>query len=220
MFKNKKTIIALTLLSGMVLGLASFAGAETTAGTTGDSSNAHPMTLTVSASGRAMLRGTLKSVGTASITVTSWGGDWVVNIGSDAKLTRRFGGASNLSELQAGDNVQVNGSINQSAAWTVDAKTVKDNSIQARNADFTGTISGLSGSAFALATQSRGNVNVTVNSDAKITVNGATSTVAGLQNSMRVQVKGVWDRNQSTVMASRVVARTPKAPNASSTKDH
>ena len=219
MFKNKRTAIALIAAGVLVLALASFAGAETSSSTANSASNVHRMALTVSASGKVMLRGTLQSVGTNSIVVTSWGGSWTVNIGSDAKLVRRFGGASSLSEFQAGDDIQVNGAISRAAAWTVDAKIVKDNSIQARNADFTGTISGLNGSAFTLTTPRRGDIKVTVNADAKITVNGKAATVSDLANGQRVRVKGVWDRTQSTVAASNASVYTPKAGggNSSST---
>ncbi len=217
MFKNKKIAIALVAAGGLVLALASFAGAETNSNTTNGASNAHPMALTVSASGQAMLRGTLQSIGSNFVVVTSWGGNWTINVNSSTTFVRRFGGTSGLLEFVIGDNIQVNGKISQSAVWTIDAKNIKNNSIQARNANFAGTISGLSGSMFTLTTPRRGDVKVTVNADARIMVNGATSTVSGLQNGMRADVKGAWNRNQSTVMASRVVARTPNAANASTT---
>ena len=166
-------------------------------------------TLSISASGRATLGGTIDSLGTNSLTVKSWGGDWTISISSSTKLLRRYDGSSSLSEFHQGDTVNVNGMADASAAWTIDATKVQDLSIQTRNATFTGTISNVSGSSFDLASKNRGTQHVTVNSDATITIDGQSGVISGLQNSMTVEVSGVWNSTQSTIAASKVTARTP-----------
>lgn len=72
--------------------------------------------------GRTLLRGTVGAVGTNSLTVKSWGGDWVINISSDTKLTPR----ADLAQFAVGDFVGVQGVASQSAAWTIDAKLVRN----------------------------------------------------------------------------------------------
>jgi hypothetical protein len=219
---STKKIAMIVGTSAATLALfASLAMAETTTSDTGD----HPLTITpavkmmvnINASGHAQLSGTIAAVQSNSITVNSWGGVWTANITSDTKLTRRFGGNATISEFAAGDLVMVMGMAHDGSSWTIDAKKIQDMSIQARNASFSGTISGLQGSNFNLATKNRGTVKVTVNSDAKVMVNGKMGSVTDLANDMKASVSGVWDRTQTTVMASKVSARTPETKSTENT---
>lgn len=180
------------------------------------------MSVMINASGRAQLNGTVVSVASTSVVVKSWGGNWTVDTsGPDVKILRRFGGASNLAEFVAGDYVSVLGTVSDSATWTIVAKNVRDMSIQARNASFTGTISNLNGNSFTLSTKGRGNVAVTLAADAKISIVGSTSTgAAALANGMTVGVSGVWDRTQSTVTANRVIGRMPKVKKQENENEH
>lgn len=81
-----------------------------------------PMIVQIGHEGRTLLRGTVATAGTNSLTVKSWGGDWVVNVSSSTKLTS----GSDMTQFQTGDFVGVQGSINQSAAWTIDATLVRN----------------------------------------------------------------------------------------------
>ncbi len=163
----------------------------------------------INPAGRTNLRGTLDSVGSNSLTVKSWGGNWTVNLVSTTKLVRRFGGSSSLSEFQKGDVVEVQGRAETNAVWTINAEGVKDFSIQMKGANFSGTISNLSGGSFSLATKERGTVQVTFKADARVMVNGKAGVAADLANGMQAMVSGVWDRKQSTVLAEKVQAKTP-----------
>lgn len=236
MLKNKIALSIVGTAAILVL-TSSFVAADDNK-SSGDKNNsenhntANRMMVQINPAGRAQLSGTLAAVQTSSFTINSWGGVWTVNVSPDTKLGRRFGGKSSLSEFAAGDSVMINGAVNQSAAWTVDAKNVQNLSIQTRNANFYGTLSNLNGNSFSLATKERGSVNVTLNADAKILVNGKTGGATDLANGMNAIVNGVWDRTQSTVSANRVNARTPRVKpkpqenegqdnhNASSTKEH
>ncbi len=80
------------------------------------------MVVQIGPGGKTLLRGTVDAVGSNSLTVKSWGGDWVVNVASDANL---MPGAS-VSDVKVGDFVGVQGTTSQSAAWTVDANLVRD----------------------------------------------------------------------------------------------
>lgn len=188
------------------------------------SAGSAPMMLQVNRSGHAQLAGSLVSASGTTLTVASWGGNWTVDA-SSAKLIRRFGGASNVSEFQTGDALMVTGTVSQSAAWTIAARVVRDNSIQVRNASFSGTISNLGANSFSFDTRNRGVIQVSTDSNTKFYVNGKAGTFSDLANGMTGTISGVWDRNQSTVHAMVVRVRTPlrhrgsEGHNASSTEE-
>lgn len=212
MFKHKIVmgVVGSVLTLGMMTLLSTFVSAETTSTNTASTISVPQvkMLVQINAAGHAQLNGSVAAIQDNSFTVNSWGGVWTVNTGS-AKLLRRFGGSSMLSEFAAGDFVMVTGKVNQSP-WTIDASIVRNVSIQARNAAFSGTVSNVNGNSFAFTTKARGNVNVTLNTDAKIVVNGQSGSVSGIANSMIGTISGVWDRSRSTVLASKVNLRTPK----------
>lgn len=70
-----------------------------------------------------MLRGTIVSVSSGSVTVKSWGGNWTVNVPSSAQV---LPDGVALSSFQAGDFVGVQGTVDSSSNWTVDATLVRD----------------------------------------------------------------------------------------------
>lgn len=228
MMKNKIAIAVSGIVAVSALAV-SIAGAETTA-TTSTVVTATPsvkMAVQINASGKTILDGLIASITANAITVNSWGGAWTINIGSDTKLIRRFGGNSTTSEFVVGDIVSVNGTASKDAAWTINAKIVKNMSIQARNASFSGTISNLRGNTFTLATRERKTVNVTMNADVKVRAGNRAKTTAALANGATVLVSGVWDRTQATVMAAKVtITRMPKVvtptvvPTATSTTNY
>lgn len=80
------------------------------------------MVLEVGPAGRVLMRGTVKTVGTNSLTVTSWGGDWMVNISSTTNILP----TSTMSQFVTGDFVGVQGSVVQGVPWTIDATLVRD----------------------------------------------------------------------------------------------
>lgn len=107
-----------------LLGAASIALAETS--TTTPATSPAPfqqMIVQIGPRGNALLRGIVDAVGANTITVKSWGGDWTISMGGDAKLMPE--GVS-LSDVHAGDFVGVQGSANANAPWTIDAKIVRD----------------------------------------------------------------------------------------------
>jgi hypothetical protein len=81
-----------------------------------------PMVVQISSGGNVLLRGTINSVNSNSITVKGWGGNWVVNTSSSTQ----FVPGSDMSQFKAGDFVGVQGNVSQSASWTIDATLVRD----------------------------------------------------------------------------------------------
>ena len=101
---------------------ASVAFAQTTA-TTPTATVSEPMVLNVSAAGRVLLRGTVVSTGSGMVTVKSWGGEWTVNVPSTAKV---LPSGATLSSFQTGDFVGVQGTVDSSSNWTVNATLIRD----------------------------------------------------------------------------------------------
>ena len=80
------------------------------------------MIVQVNQNGRALLRGTIKSVGTNSLVVTSWGGDWTINTSSTTRILPE----SSMSGWKAGDFVGIHGSVRENAVMTIDVTLVRD----------------------------------------------------------------------------------------------
>ncbi len=76
----------------------------------------------VGPNGNTLLRGTLSAVGTTTLTVKSWGGDWTVNVSTSTQLMPM----TMMSQFKVGDFVGVQGTASTTGLWTVDAKLVRD----------------------------------------------------------------------------------------------
>ncbi len=82
-----------------------------------------PMVLHVNKDGSVLLRGTVSSVASGSLTVKSWGGDWTVNVPTTASV---LPAGSAISNFHTGDFVGVQGTIDANGNWTVDASLIRD----------------------------------------------------------------------------------------------
>jgi len=120
------TRAASVLASLALLGMASIAVAEETLAVKGTEPSSQAMVVQIGPGGNALLRGTVGSVGPNTLTVKSWGGNWTVSIGSSTTVTPHEDAANDLSDIKTGDFVGVQGTANSSAAWTIDAKLVRD----------------------------------------------------------------------------------------------
>ncbi len=123
---TKKYIISVALVTSIFAGISSLALAETTIGATANVSSsmmpAKKMVLEIGPEGKTLLRGTISAVGTNSLTVKSWGGDWVINIASSTKLMPK----TDMTQFSVGDFVGVQGLANQNSVWAIDASTVRN----------------------------------------------------------------------------------------------
>lgn len=80
-----------------------------------------PMVFTISDSGKVLLRGTVKSVSTDSLTVSTWGGSWTVAISGDTE----FAHSASLTSIVVGDFVGITGTITTESP-TITAKYVRN----------------------------------------------------------------------------------------------
>lgn len=211
----KKSIVTALGIISMVT-MTGVASAQT-ATTSTTSSTSIPMVLNVSASGKVLLRGTVDAVSATSLTVTSYGGQWTINVPSTAQVLPQ--GVA-LTSFQQGDFVGVQGSINSSANWTVDATLVRDwtqrqaisqqvkqnvqdikSTIQSGPHNFAGTLSNLSGQTFTLTGTDGNAYTVTLSSGAEVVEkNYRTLDFTQVQNGDSVRVWGT--AASSTITAS------------------
>ena len=130
---TKKYLLGMSVIATMLLGVSGVALAKlvitpvtneisVNAQVEKNSDKAQQMILQVGPHGEVLLRGTVSVVGTTSLTVKSWGGDWVVNISSASKLMPE----TTMAQFKVGDFVGIQGAVNQTASWTVDAKLVRN----------------------------------------------------------------------------------------------
>ena len=226
----KKTLLRAGIVAmGSVLALTLMAGAETGSVNANVNSNGNAMgnssqamVLQIEGGGKVLLRGTIDSIGSNTLTVKSWGGDWTVNVPSSAELMPTNAN-HDLTQLKTGDFVGVQGTVSQSANWTVDATLVrdrtaeqtvsqqqKDNAQSAKETmkseaprNFQGTVSNLNGSSFTLATQDGTTFTVNVAPGAQV-VNQTWLTLAtsGIKNGDTVRV---WGANASGTITAQIV---------------
>jgi RNase P/RNase MRP subunit p29 len=109
-----------------------------------------------------------------------------------------------LGEIIVNDELMVNGTVSSSTGTAITAKMIRNNSLQARNGTFEGTVSNLTATGFTVATKNRKDQTITVNASTTFSKEGKTAAMTDLTNGSRVVVKGVWDRANSIVTAKSV----------------
>jgi len=211
-----------------VLAAASFfvvaaVSAQTTA-TAAQTAPSQPMVVEIGQKGNVLLRGTVDSVGSGSLTVKSWGGDWTVNVPSSASVLPATAGG--ISGFQTGDFVGVQGAISESGNWAVDATLVRDWTVAKTTAQqetqnqqatrqtmksetpkiYQGTVSAMSDSSFTLTPVNGTAYTVNIATGAKIlNKKWASIAAASIQNGNTVRVFGT---NASGTIAATVVRDT------------
>ena len=144
--------------------------------------------------------GRLEAKDGTTLTVSKEGVNYTVLTNDKTKLFRRFGGKSTLDEMQIGDTLNVAGKWSDRSANTIQARTIRDVSIQKRFGTFLGTVQSLTADGWVMTSIERGDQTVTVSADTKI-VNrrGETISQADVQVGHRVRVKGMWDSANKTI---------------------
>lgn len=136
---------------------------------------------------------------------------YMVTITSNTQLRRRFGGAATLSEFSIGDELAVIGnrrktSDTEFSETEIDAKYIRNLSIQRRNAVFNGTVTSKETLLFKIQTQSRGVQTVNINNATIYTQKDQKILYADLQIGDKVIVKGeLWDRASDNINAKKVM---------------
>lgn len=153
--------------------------------------------------GRAAIGTGVVSAKTSSIPgtlmVTKDGKTYTVNVDANTQLRRRFWGKATWEEISLGDTVNVIGQWADDAHTTVNAKLVRDASIQKRFGVFIGDVVSLLANGWTMSTH-RGTETVTVSSSTKfVDRKGGTIGQADVKVGNKVRVRGLWDSKLSTI---------------------
>lgn len=135
-----------------------------------------------------------------TLTVLRDGKSYTINVGTATVFRRRFGGKGTLGELAINDTLSIVGKWGDEAQTTIEAKLVRDESIQKRLAAFVGKVKSVSGSTIVLESVARGSQTVTVSTATKFVArNQAPLTLADIKEGHIIRVKGLWNRQLNTV---------------------
>jgi hypothetical protein len=150
-----------------------------------------------------MTSGTVVSISGTDINLKLANGTTMTIHTTGAKFVRHFGAAMTLADVQTNDHLLVKGTVTGSE---VAATVIRDQSLQAKNGTFVGTISTISAAdhTFALQSKARGMQQIMVTDTTKYTLKGKAASMSDLAAGQTVRVSGVWDRTNSNVTAKRV----------------
>ncbi len=123
---------------------------------------------------------------------------------TNAKLVRKFGATMVIGDIQVNDILFVNGTISTTTPTAITAKIIRDESLQARNATFNGTVTTITGTSFTLQSRERGLQTVNTTSSSTIKKNGSPATFADITVGATVRVDGVWNNTSNTVTAKTI----------------
>lgn len=134
-----------------------------------------------------------------SLTVDNNGTSVKVNISDKTQLRRKFWGKSNISEFSVNDMVNVIGKWTDDTKTTVDARMIRNLSIQKRFGVFFGEIKSITGDTFVMTTIRRDDETVTIGSAKLINRKQETINKSDLTVGSKVRVRGLWDNVNKTI---------------------
>ncbi|MGC9046840.1 MAG: DUF5666 domain-containing protein [Minisyncoccia bacterium] len=211
----KKLIPILMVISVLVAGMSVEAQSTSTATSTGVAktvTHKMPIVVEINNSGHVLLRGTVSAVNSNSLNVKSWGGEWTINVNDNTKLEPKTG----LSSFNVGDEVGVQGVVDNNNAWTINANLVRDWSYVQQAVRglrhnqkevqrfmkaempriYVGTASAVSSSSLTLTTKKGDSYTVMLNSNAKVlNKNWSAISFSQIQDGNTVRVFGTLSGN-------------------------
>jgi len=137
-----------------------------------------------------------------SLTIEKDGKSYTVNFDSKTQLRRRFWGKSELDEFSVGNIVNVIGKWTDDTHTAINARLVRNISIQKRFGVFFGDVKSIVGAGWVMSTKSenRADQTVTVTSETRYeNRRGESMTQAEVKAGHKVRVRGLWDRTLNTI---------------------
>lgn len=199
--------MALALLAAAAISLPSSVSANN-----GDKGNSGTM-VSIHNDGAVLVRGaTVTSLsGDVIVARTSWGDtdiSWEIDTDGATEFYSKGGADSSFDNVDEGDMVSFSGSLDRDdGAFSVDAKVVRNWSIDDVRATVTGTIESIDEDAdsFVLETKSKGEVTVTTDGDTDIFLrNKSDADFGDLAVGAFVSVTGAYDDGNDTLDASSI----------------
>jgi len=124
--------------------------------------------------------------------------EYTVKFDNSTRWLRKFWGKSDLTEINLNDAVNIHGKWNNQEMSEVQARLIRNISIQKRHGVFFGTVKSNNSNNLVLTTAKRGEQIVTI---AGIIVNRiqANISVNSILEGHRIRVKGLWDSKNNTL---------------------
>lgn len=173
--------------------------------------------------------GQVTGVSANEITVKIFGIEYKVNL-TKAKLLNSQWNTGELDNFVVGDLVNVYGFIEENNPFLINAKTVRNLSLQKHLSIFRGVIQNLSNSTFSLLTEKNGTITVVVKDDTKIIRTEKTAciqiyppvncplsasrliTFADLKEGEKAIVRGEYDKNLNQLRAEQILVGDDDRP--------
>lgn len=147
----------------------------------------------------ARVKGKITVIGSNNFSLNGEDGTFQINITDKTKILRKFGGKSSLSEYSIGDEVVVFGKFTDDTKLIIDAKIVKNNSIQKRRGAFFGKVTVKNSDNFVMETLERGIQTVYFGTTSIVNRKEITISYSDIKVGDRVRAKGVWDKTLSKI---------------------
>src|SRR3990167_6622231 len=147
----------------------------------------------------ARVKGKITVVGSNNFSLSGEDGTFQVNITDKTQILRKFGGKSSLSEFSVGDEVVIFGKFTDDTKLTIDAKTIKNNSIQKRWGAFFGKVTSHNSDNFIMETLERGSQTVYFGGAKFVNRKEISISYSDIKVGDRVRVKGVWDKTLNKI---------------------
>lgn len=131
---------------------------------------------------------------------------WTINVTDSTNFVQRSNKQSNLSDISVGDFVSFKGDLVTTASTlTVNAKILKDWSVQKKKISLIGKVVSLATNSFVLTTDERGQLTVNVGTSTVFSKGDATVvTFADVHVGDKVSANGTFDEVAKILMADKV----------------
>ncbi|HCM82593.1 MAG: hypothetical protein UW37_C0014G0025 [Candidatus Gottesmanbacteria bacterium GW2011_GWA2_44_17] len=149
----------------------------------------------------ALIKATVLGKGTNSFTVKGDNGkEYTVAFDGSTQWRRKFWGKSDFAEMSVNDVLNIHGKWTSEEMTEIQARLIRNISIQKRYGVFFGTVKSLSSGGWVMSTIKRHDQTVAVSGSTRfINRTGAWITQGAVLVGHRVRVRGLWDSINSTI---------------------
>ncbi len=163
-------------------------------------------------SSKTKVEGTIEEITSNSLQVKdSQGNSYQIKFSEGTKFVRRFGGVSNINEFKIGNKVVVFGQYTDEAKMIIEARLIRNLSIQKRWGVFFGEVVSKADLSFVIKTISRGELTVYISASTKLLSHDKKEiNFSDLKIGDRVRVKGVWDKDLKEIREVDEIRVFPK----------
>lgn len=148
----------------------------------------------------ALASGELTAINGTTLTVTKGDTSYIVLTDDKSHFRRKFWGKSELAEFSIGDKLNVVGTWTDETQTTIQARLIRNLSIQRRHGVFFGTVTSKTDTSFIMDTIRRGNQTVIGDTGTQY-VNRRQESIdyADIAVGHRVRIRGLWDSTLSQI---------------------